>query len=459
MNRKSIHIKSFGCQMNKLDTALVTSALKEAGFGLADSEEDASVVLINTCSVRERAEEKVFSHLGNLKHLKQSRPELIVGVIGCMAQRLGKELLEHEAVDIVCGPGQIPQIKELVAEALRERKEVLAVSEKIRTESPQNPALEEFEAVYDSDDKQIQGQAFVRVMRGCNNFCSYCVVPYVRGQEVSRRLDLIVEQVKRLAGNGVKLVTLLGQAVNAYKYSSSGKTYSLADLLGEVSEIDGIEWIRFVTSYPHKEFYDEILTAMASSEKVCKYLHMPAQSGADKILAAMNRKYTAEQYLEMLDRAREVVPNLAIAGDFIVGFPNETEEDFQATVSLVKKARYRNCFVFKYSARPGTKAEEKLQDTVAQEVKKRRNHELLAVQEEISGELAGEFLGREVKVLVEGLSKKPHLNAENGGNRPQLVGRTEGDWIVVFNGDENLAGEFVTVKITKTSPLTLFGEL
>jgi len=445
--------------MNKLDTALVRAALGEAGFNLTDDEKDADVVLINTCSVRQHAEQRVLSHLGHLKHIKESRPELVVGVIGCMAQRLGAELFEHKAVDIVCGPGQIPQIVGLVEETLQKKKKILAVTEKIREESPENQALEEFESVHDTDDKAISGQAFVRAIRGCNNFCTYCVVPYVRGPEVSRRPAAIIEQIKRLANEGVKLVTLLGQMVNSYRYTAGEKTYCLADLLHMVSEVKGIEWIRFVTNYPSEEFYDEILRAMADLPKVCNYLHMPAQSGSDKILAAMNRKYTASRYLELLDKARSIVPDIALSGDFMVGFPRETEEDFEKTVSLVEKARYKNCFVFKYSARPGTEADNKLQDTVSTEVKKRRNIELLAAQEKISDELSRGFLNKTVKVLVEGLSKKPHLNSFEKTSYPQLVGRTAEDWIVVFNGPVSLAGEFAKIKITKTSPLTLFGKL
>jgi tRNA-2-methylthio-N6-dimethylallyladenosine synthase len=464
-----VFLQTFGCQMNKLDTALVTSALKKAGFSLVEDEKDADVVLINTCSVRQHAEQRVFSHLGFLKHIKKSKPNLVVGIIGCMAQRLGAELLEDRTVDIVCGPAQIPQITELVTKALLEKKKTLAVTEKIRQKSPENKALEEFESVFDSDDSQVPAQAYVRVMRGCNNFCTYCIVPFVRGPEVSRPPAAIIEQVKRLAGNGVKLVTLLGQMVNAYKYNSNGKSYCLADLLYMVSEIGGIEWIRFVTSYPAEEYYDQILKAMADLPKVCNYLHMPAQSGSDKILKAMNRNYTANKYLELLDKARAVVLAIAISGDFMVGFPGETEEDFEKTISLVQKARYKNCFIFKYSARPGTAADKRLQDDVPEEVKKRRNIELLAVQEKISDELAKQFLGKEVKVLVEGLSKKagvspcgeksypPSLKLRR--TSPQLVGRTSEDWIVVFDGPTSLAGEFAEVKITRTSPLTLFGEM
>lgn len=450
-----VHIKSFGCQMNKLDTALVSSALKKAGFSLTENEKEAEVVLINTCSVREHAEQRVLSHLGFLKHIKESKPNMVVGVIGCMAQRLGAELLEDKTIDIVCGPAQIPQITELVTKALQEKKKTIAVTEKIRQMSAEDETLEEFEMISDSTDSQLPAQAYVRAMRGCNNFCSYCIVPYVRGPEVSRPPAAIIEQVKRLAGNGVKLVTLLGQMVNAYRYD----TYCLADLLRMVSEIDGIEWIRFVTSYPAEEYYEQILKAMAELPKVCHYLHMPAQSGSDKILKAMNRNYTAGKYLELIEKAREIVQGLAISGDFMVGFPGETEGDFEQTISLVEKTRYKNCFVFKYSPRPGTAAEKRLQHTVPEEVKRQRNIKLLAVQEKISDELARQFQGKEVKVLVEGLSKKAGVNPCGEKGYPQLVGRTAEDWIVVFDGPVSLAGEFAKVKITKTSPLTLFGEM
>jgi len=465
-----VFIQTYGCQMNKLDTALVRTALCEAGFGVARSEKEADVVLINTCSVRQHAEERVLSHLGHLKHIKKSRPGLVVGVIGCMAQRLGDKLLEHEAVDIVCGPAQIPQITKLVTETLREKKETIAVTEKIRQRSSEDQAkaLEDFESAYSVGSRRraqdtlaagVRGQAFVRAMRGCNNFCTYCIVPFVRGPETSRAPAAIIEQIKRLAGGGVKLVTLLGQRVNSYKYTAGEKTYCLADLLEMASEVEGIEWLRFVTSYPSEEFFDDILRAMAELPKACDYLHLPAQSGSDKILRAMNRRYTAGEYLGLLDRARAIVPGIAIAGDFMVGFPGETEEDFEATVELVKKAKYKNCFIFKYSPRPGTAAEKEKEDNVPAEVKKRRNIELLDVQNKISSELNREFLNREVEVLVEGQSKKPHLNRGCGENGPQLVGRTATDYIVVFNGPVSLAGEFAKVKITETSALTLFGEL
>ncbi|MHC4124633.1 MAG: tRNA (N6-isopentenyl adenosine(37)-C2)-methylthiotransferase MiaB, partial [Planctomycetota bacterium] len=416
-----VHLQTYGCQMNKLDTALVTASLKDSGFGVVDSEKNADIVLINTCSVREHAEKKVLSHLGNLKHIKKTKPQIVVGVIGCMAQRLGDELLKHEAVDIVCGPAQIPQIVDLLRECIEEKKKTVAVTEKIRQTPAENPALEDFESVFDSDDKQIPGQAFVRAMRGCNNFCSYCIVPYVRGTEISRPHEAIISQLKRLADQGVVLVTLLGQAVNSYEYKAGEKTYCLADLFEMASDIDGIEWIRFVTSYPTEKYFKPICKAMANLPKVCNYLHLPAQSGSDKILKAMNRHYTSAEYLKLLDTARAIVPDIAIASDFIVGFPDESENDFQDTVDLVTKARYKNCFVFKYSPRPGTKADDKLPDNIPVELKKERNYELLAVQEKTSNELSKNFLNKKVKVLVEGLSKKPHLNKSGNQDNPQLI--------------------------------------
>jgi tRNA-2-methylthio-N6-dimethylallyladenosine synthase len=463
MKPRKVHIKSFGCQMNKLDTALVASALTELGYALVEKATRADVVLINTCSVREHAEARVLSHLGHLKHIRERRPDLVVGVIGCMAQRLGERLLEHEAVDIVCGPTQISQVAELVDDALAHREARLAVTPAIRrVDAAQSATLEQFEATYGADgviERSRPRQAFVRVMRGCDNFCTYCIVPYVRGPEVCRPPQAILDQVQKLAEEGIRQVTLLGQTVNAYRYPTGRTIYSLADLLQMVARVAGIEWIRFVTSYPSAKFFDEILSVMAAEPKVCPYLHMPAQSGSDRILRAMNRHYSLAEYLELLDRARDAVPDISVAGDFIVGFPGETEADFQASVNLVQRARYKNCYVFKYSRRPGTRADKRLADTVADEVKQRRNVELLAVQERISDELNGAYLGREVRVLVEGLSKKAHANPLDEAGHPQLVGRTARDQIVVFNGPESLAGEFAKVHVTRTAALTLFGEL
>ncbi len=454
---KTVCIRSFGCQMNKLDTGLVSSALAEAGYSQTEHLADADVVVINTCSVREHAEQRVWSHLGHLQHLKQSRPGMVVAVLGCMAQRLGGQLLEHPAVDLVCGPAQIPHMVRLCEEAMAAKGKLLDVTSAIRAKGSENPDLEAFESDHPTDD--LPGQAYVRIMRGCDRFCTYCIVPYVRGPESSRPPEAILSQITALADRGIRQVTLLGQTVNSYRYSEGDRTFTLADLLEMASDVAGIEWIRFVTSYPTEEFFEPILRAMASLPKVCPYLHLPVQSGSDRILAAMNRHYTASQYLALLDKARSIVPDLAVAGDFIVGFPDETEDDFQQTVDLVRKARYKNCYIFQYSPRPGTTADRRLQDTIPPQVKQHRNASLLAIQEQISRELALGFQGKEVRVLVEGPSKKADRNPVDTKGHRQLVGRTAGDWIVVFNGPESLAGQFATVRIEQTSPLTLFGTL
>ncbi|OQA02533.1 MAG: (Dimethylallyl)adenosine tRNA methylthiotransferase MiaB [Planctomycetes bacterium ADurb.Bin401] len=279
-------------------------------------------------------------------------------------------------------------------------------------------------------------------------------MPYVRGPEISRPAEKIITQIKKLVDAGVKQVTLLGQTVNSYKTEK----LSFADLLYEVSKIDGLEWIKFVTCYP-RNFDERIFQAMCDLPKVCRYLHIPAQSGSDRILKAMKRGYTCEEYLGIINKAKEIVPDIAVAGDFIVGFSGETDEDFQKSVELVQKAQYKNSFIFKYSPRPGTRADEKLADDVPNEIKKQRNIELLAVQEEISAEINKTFVGKKVKVLVEGTSKKGHLDNANGKELPQLIGRTAGDFIVVFDGSANLAGQFVDVNITRASALTLFGKL
>jgi tRNA-2-methylthio-N6-dimethylallyladenosine synthase len=461
---RKIHLKSFGCQMNKLDSSLVVSALTDQGYALTDKATEADVMVINTCSVREHAEERVFSHLGHIKHLKNEHPALLVAVIGCMAQRLGDELLAHEVVDVVAGPAQLHEVPALIERATADHDKHLSISEKIRQPAASEKVIDEsgklddFEIAHDTDANHIKSQAFIRAMRGCNNFCTYCIVPYVRGPEVSRPPEAIVEQAEKLAHQGIQQITLLGQTVNSYQYTSGDKTYTLADLLQQVSEIDTVHWVRFITSHPGR-FDTSILEVMAKNPKVCPYLHLPAQSGSDRILKAMNRGYTAADYVDLMDRARQIVPEIAIAGDFIVGFPGETDDDFEQTVELVRRVRYKNAFVFKYSPRPGTHSEKKLADSIPPEVKQQRNVKLLEVISEIAEEDNKRFLGQTLEVLVEGPSKKPHLDKAENQNNPQLIARTAHDYIVVFNGPESLTGRFVTVTVTKTAPLTLFAKL
>jgi tRNA-2-methylthio-N6-dimethylallyladenosine synthase len=461
MDTRSVHIKTFGCQMNKLDSSLLASAMTDAGFTLTEKVGDAAIIVINTCSVREHAEARVFSHLGHLKHLKKSRPGLIVAVMGCMAQRLGPELLEHPVVNIVCGPGQLPQLPSLIEQARaasRNDAELLAVTDNIRGKTSDEDAgsLDDFERLHDIEDTSVPGQAYVRAMRGCDRFCSYCVVPYVRGPEVSRPPQAIRDQIVRLADQGITQITLLGQTVNSYTYIEGDRTWRLADLLEMAAAIDGVHWVRFITSYP-SDFDEAIFHAMARIDKVCPYLHIPAQSGSDRILKAMNRKYTAAEYIALLDKARDIVSDIAIAGDFIVGFPEETEEDFEATCDLLTRAQYKNAFIFKYSPRPGTRADKTLADDVPAEVKKHRNTRLLELQNSVSMEYNKRFIGKIMEVMVEGPGKKPHLDGPRH-DLPQLVGRTATDYIVIFDGPLQLAGTFAKVRITRTSALTLFGQ-
>jgi tRNA-2-methylthio-N6-dimethylallyladenosine synthase len=448
--------------MNKLDSGLLASALTEAGYTLTEKATEADAVVINTCSVREHAEARVFSHLGHLKHLRKTRPGLVVAVMGCMAQRLGAELLAHPAVDIVCGPAQLPQLPSLIekaSEKSRKERETLAVTQDIRRRgtAENGDSLDEFERLHDIEDPDIPGQAYVRAMHGCDRFCSYCVVPYVRGPEVSRPPKAIGDQIRRLADQGIRQITLLGQTINSYKYTEGERTWRLADLLEMAAGVEGIRWVKFITSYP-VDFDEAIFRAMAGMDKVCRYLHIPAQSGSNRILKAMNRHYTTTEYLALLERGRSIVPDLAVAGDFIVGFPGETEEDFQATCDLLMRAQYKNSFIFKYSPRPGTRAEKGMADDVPAEVKKLRNTKLLELQNSVSEALNRTFVGQVIEVMVDGPSKKAHLNGAPG-KMPQMIGRTGTDYIVVFDGPLSLTGTFARVRITRSSALTLFGEL
>jgi len=456
MNCRKFHLKNFGCQMNKLDSGLLAAALADRGLEQTENASDADVVIINTCSVRQHAEDRVLSHLGHLKHLKKSRPGLLIAVIGCMAQRLGKNLLDHDTVDIVAGPAQLPEVPDLIQNAFDTGNPQFAVTENIRTpDAPRRQQhIDRFEFDFDSDKNHIKSQAFIRVMRGCNNFCSYCIVPYVRGPEISRPPKIIIEQARRLAEAGIKQITLLGQNVNAYRFLENGKTWTLADLLETISQIEGVRWLRFITSHPGK-FDESILNTMAALPSLCPYLHIPAQSGSDKILAAMNRGYSAGQYIELIEKARTTVPDVAIAGDFIVGFPGESDRDFADTLELVKKVRYKNCFVFKYSPRPDTAAWQLAPDNIPPEVKQQRNMQLLELINEIAEEDNRHFVGKTLEVLVEGPSKKSHLNAAENEQLPQLIGRTNNDYIVVFNGPLSLTGRFARITITKSSALTL----
>jgi len=452
---QKVYIETMGCQMNKLDSELVEGQLRRLGYEFTGDQKEAQVVIFNTCSVRQHAEDKVISKLGQLLG-RHKKGDMVLAVVGCMAQRWGKQLLDdYKQVDVVCGPGQLHKLAELLEQARQGKRVALLNDEAVLEE------LEELDMGRERLDSDKPFMAYVRVMRGCDKFCHYCVVPYVRGRERSRPIEHVVAESRRLADNGVKEITLLGQTVNSYKYAAGERTYGLADVLEKLNEIEGLQRLRFVTNYP-LDFDERIFAAMAQLPKVCEYLHVPAQSGSDRILQAMNRHYTAEKYLALIERGRELVPGLTVAGDFIVGYCGETEEDFAATKKLMRQVRYKNCFIFKYSPRPGTKAQGRMADDVPEAIKKQRNYELLELQNEISLEENQRLIGRTVEILVEGASKKPHLDnkdgADCGAKQLQLVGRTKGDHIVVFNGRREMIGRIVPVMVVKVSSLTLFGE-
>lgn len=403
-----LYIETVGCQMNVLDSELVVAALRQRGYELCPDPRAADTVLFNTCSVREHAEHKIYSAVGRLKYGKRKRPQQVIGIIGCMAQK-DQELVFQKAphVDLVVGTGQLAEIPRLIDEVRATRKKQVAVSlgrtEGTRTEVA--GSFESYDPLRDPTLRPSPWQAFVRIMIGCDKFCTYCVVPMTRGPEQSRPPRDIHQEVHRLAEQGVQEITLLGQTVNSYQYAEGGRTFRLSDLLAAIHDIPGVERIKFVTNFP-KDMTDDLLQAMRDLPKVARYLHVPLQSGCDEVLRRMKRGYTVGEYREMMARIRDTLPDCAVSSDFIVGFCGETEESFQKSMDAVREFRFKNSFIFKYSPRPGTKAHELYPDDVPEAVKKRRNNELLALQSEISEEDNAEFIGRTVEVLVEGPSKK-----------------------------------------------------
>jgi len=455
---KQLYIETVGCQMNVLDSELVVAELLSAGYTLVDAPRKADVILFNTCSVRQHAEDKIYSALGRLKHAKRHRPERIIGVLGCMAQKDQERIFRRAPhVDLVIGPGQLGRLTTLLAEVAAGAGPRIEVSLDRATGS--RAAVRESFARYDPlrvvDARAVRHQAMVRIMLGCDRFCTYCIVPRVRGPEQSRPVEEIEAEVRRLADQGCLEVTLLGQTVNSFRGTAAGATVRLADLLGRLHDVEGLRRLRFVTNHP-RHMTADLLQAVRDLAKVSPYLHVPAQSGSSAILGRMKRGYTAEQYREMLAEIRATIPEATVTSDFIVGFPGETEEDYRQTVDLVRDARFKNSFIFKYSPRPGTKAAEQYEDDVPEAVKRRRNNELLAVQNAIGGEDNRALVGRTVEILVEGPSKTARKHAEPGGP-VQLTGRTVCDRIVVFEGDPSVVGRIVPIEIHKATAVTLFG--
>ncbi|MEQ1826620.1 MAG: tRNA (N6-isopentenyl adenosine(37)-C2)-methylthiotransferase MiaB [Pirellula sp.] len=455
---KRLYIETVGCQMNVLDSEMVVAALRKSGYALTDDPELADTILFNTCSVREHAEEKAYNNLFHLKQLKLSNPQKILGVMGCMAQKDQRAIFERTPfVDLVVGPGQLHRIPELIERAQAGEKHQLAVSlsRKDGNVDDIKRSHETFDPLRDPEMRPTPFQAYLRIQIGCDKFCTYCIVPMTRGPEQGRAPEQIVAEAKILADQGAKEITLLGQTVNSYKYVQGDKSTRLADLLEMIHPIDGIERIKFVTNYP-KDMTRELLQTVRSLPKCSPYLHVPAQSGSDNILKRMKRGYTSTDYYEMVDRTYEIIPEAAISSDFIVGFCGETEDEFQMTVDMVRKCRFKNSFIFQYSVRPGTRGAELYEDDVSEEVKHRRNLELLEVQNKISLEDNLRFMGQKVEVLVEGPSKWSVRKGQTGDLR-QMTGRTVCDRIVVWDGNVRQAGQLMPIHITDVYAFTMFG--
>ena len=472
-DQKSVYIETLGCQMNVLDTELVLGQLQAHNYRQVNSIEEADLFLVNTCSVREHAEKKALSRLGRAKRPKAHKPEMIVGVIGCMAERDPEGIFEKVPfVELVCGPGELNKIPAMVDEILDNRRKMVALTQDKKRKSTKLERALEYDSVEALDlsrtpDAQVNTiQSYVRIQRGCDKFCTFCVVPFTRGKERSRPPQQIIDEARMLAANGVREITLLGQTVNSYVHPEEGKPVHLADLLYRINDIDGLERIRFVTSYPG-DFADEIFVAIRDLPKVCEYLHLPVQSGSNDVLKRMKRQYTVESYLELVARGKDIVPEMTWATDFIVGFCGETDEEFEASCDLLDKVQYKNIFCFKYSPRPNTVANNILPDDVPEATKRQRNVQMLKHQESISLALNQKMIGQRVEVLVEGYSKAAIKAQEAEQTRgeevswrrsDQLVGRTRTDRIVVFTGPESFIGHLQPVKISGATALTLFGE-
>ncbi|MCR5473043.1 MAG: tRNA (N6-isopentenyl adenosine(37)-C2)-methylthiotransferase MiaB [Prevotella sp.] len=439
---KKLFIETYGCQMNVADSEVVASVMQMAGYETCESLEEADAVFLNTCSVRDNAEQKIYHRLEALGAIKRKRP-LVIGVLGCMAERVQQDLLENHGADLVAGPDAYMTLPDLVAQAELGHKAMnieLSTSETYKDVVPQRIGL----------GHKIGG--FVSIMRGCNNFCHYCIVPYTRGRERSRDVESILREVRDLRDRGFKEVTLLGQNVNSYKSEvvkeGGNEEVTFAQLLRLVAHEAPQMRIRFTTSHP-KDMSDETLHVIAEEPNVCKHIHLPVQSGSDRILKLMNRKYTREWYMDRVAAIRRIIPDCALSTDIFVGYHDETEEDHQLSLSLMREVGYDSAFMFKYSERPGTYASKHLPDNIAEEEKIRRLNELIALQTEISAQQNKKDEGKEFDVLVEGFSKR---------SREQLCGRTEQNKMVVFNKGNHHIGETVRVRITGSTSATLFGE-
>lgn len=437
---KKVFLKNFGCQMNVRDSEFVAGILVDRGYALSGSIEDADVILFNSCSVRKHAEERLFSNIGELNRLKKKRPRLVIGLMGCTAQSYKEKALERAPMlDLVCGPGNEHDIPGLLDDVIKNRCAIVA-ADKVNDKRP------EISTKYRAGNFK----AYVSISEGCNNFCSYCVVPYVRGRERSRDAKDIVREVKDLAGKGFKEITLLGQNVNSYGLTTNNKkqTTEFIRLLRLLDAVKGIERIRFMTSHP-KDAGADLFKATRDLKKVCEHLHLPLQSGSDRILGLMNRKYTAKKYMRLTEAYRKYLPEGSITTDIIVGFPSETETDFKKTFRLIKEIGFDSAFTFKYSPRPPA-ISARLKDDVPAKVKERRLAGIIKLQTEVSGLRNQALIGSTVEVLVDGHNRK---------DPDALSGRTRTNKTVVFSGDRGLIGRFVNILIDSATPYALKGRM
>ena len=436
---KRVYIETYGCQMNVADSEVVASIMQMDGFHLTEDPELADAILLNTCSVRDNAEQKVLNRLEYYHYIrKKRRRKVTIGVLGCMAERAKGELIEKHHVDLVVGPDSYLDLPNLVGAVERGEKAI-------------NVELSTSETYKDVLPLKIGGvhiSGFVSIMRGCNNFCSYCIVPYTRGRERSRELESIIREVKDLASKNYREVTLLGQNVNSYRFVDGDRVYDFADLLEAVALAVPEMRIRFTSPHP-KDMDDRAIQAMAKHPNICKHIHLPAQSGNDRILKLMKRNYTRAWYLERVAAIRAVMPECAITSDLFCGFHDETEEDFQDTLSLMKEVGYDASFMFKYSERPGTYAAKYLEDNIPEEVKIRRLQEMIDLQNQLSLESNKRDVGKVVEVLIEGFSKR---------SREQLFGRTQQNKVVVFDKQGYRVGQYVEVLVEDATAATLLGK-
>ena len=436
---KKLYIETYGCQMNVADSEVVASVMKMADYETCESLDEADAVFLNTCSVRDNAEQKIIHRLEALNALKRKGRKLIIGVLGCMAERVKEGLLNDHGADLVAGPDAYLSLPHLIAQAELGEKAIdveLSLTETYRDVVPQRV-----------HGNHLSG--FVSIMRGCNNFCHYCIVPYTRGRERSRDIESILTEVKDLEARNYKEVTLLGQNVNSYRWEAEGETIAFPELLRRVARaVPGMR-VRFTTSHP-KDMSDETLYVIAEEPNVCKQIHLPVQSGSNRILKLMNRKYTREWYLDRVAAIRRIVPDCGLSTDIFAGYCSETEEDHQESLSLMRECGYDSSFMFKYSERPGTYASKHLPDDIDEATKVRRLEELIALQNELSLAANTACIGKEYEVLIEGTSKR---------SREQLFGRTEQGKVVVFDRKGHHTGQTVRVRITSASSATLKGEL